>query len=143
MPFYPTNNPKNQNFSKMKKTHGDIITLHMRTKTHGHMLYCSWGMGHDECNCCFSFWIYFCAFTPITAKKTFFLNEEISYRYHHFTHVYQKLWSDDVRFLRYGAWQMERQTDRWTGRHRKSEIYRWVPCLKIRTYFLHKKKLRK
>ena len=72
MPFYPTNNPKNQNFSKMKKTHGDIITLHMRTKTHGHMLYCSWGMGHDECNCCFSFWIYFCAFTPITAKKNIF-----------------------------------------------------------------------
>ena len=28
----PPNNPENQNFGKMKKTHGDIITLHMCTK---------------------------------------------------------------------------------------------------------------
>ena len=26
-----------------------------------------------------------------------------TWRYHLFTHVYQKLWSDNVRFLRYGA----------------------------------------
>ena len=29
-----------------------------------------------------------------------------AWRYHHFTYVYPKLWSDDVWFLRYGAWQM-------------------------------------
>ena len=29
-----------------------------------------------------------------------------AWRYHHFTYVYQKLWSDDVWFLRYGAWWM-------------------------------------
>ena len=33
-------------------------------------------------------------------------------RYHHFTHVYQKLWLDDVQFLRYGARQMDRRMDR-------------------------------
>ena len=33
-----------------------------------------------------------------------------SLRYHHFTHIYQKLWSDDVQFLRNGV----QQTDRWT-----------------------------
>ena len=38
--FYPINNPKNRNFEKMKKTHGDII-LHKCTKNHDHMLYCS------------------------------------------------------------------------------------------------------
>ena len=29
--FYPTNNPKNQNFEKTKKTPGDIIILHLCT----------------------------------------------------------------------------------------------------------------
>ena len=29
------------------------------------------------------------------------------WRYHHFTYVNQKLWSNDVRFLRYGARQMD------------------------------------
>ena len=28
-PFYPHNNPENQNFKKLKKTPGDIIILHM------------------------------------------------------------------------------------------------------------------
>ena len=40
-------------------------------------------------------------------------NETNASRYHHFTYVYQKLWSDDVRFLRYGA----RWTDGWMDRH--------------------------
>ena len=38
--------------------------------------------------------------------------------YHQFTHVYRKLRSHDVWFLRYGGWQMDRQTNRWT--------YRWT-----------------
>ena len=38
-PFYPINNPKNENFKKMKtKTPGYIIILHKCTKNHGHML---------------------------------------------------------------------------------------------------------
>ena len=32
LPFYPSNNLKNQNFEKMKKTPGDNIILHMCTK---------------------------------------------------------------------------------------------------------------
>ena len=31
LPFYSTNNPKNQNFEQMKKTPGDIISLSLRT----------------------------------------------------------------------------------------------------------------
>ena len=31
LPFYPTNNPKNWNFEKMKKPPGDIIILHKCT----------------------------------------------------------------------------------------------------------------
>ena len=55
LPFYPPNNPKNQKFTKMKKAPGDIIILHRCTKNHDHMLYCSWDMVHDRCNCYFSF----------------------------------------------------------------------------------------
>ena len=36
--FYPTNNPKNQNFEKMTKTLGDIIILHKYTKNPDHTL---------------------------------------------------------------------------------------------------------
>ena len=67
-PFYPPKNPKNQNFEKKKKTPGDII-LHQCTKNHDHILYCSWYMVHDECNCYFSFWAIFCPFIPLTAQK--------------------------------------------------------------------------
>ena len=41
LPFYPPNNPKNQNFEKLKKTPGGIIILHKCTKNHDQMLYCS------------------------------------------------------------------------------------------------------
>ena len=55
VPFYPLNNLKNQNFGKMKKTPGDIIILQKSTKNNDHMLYCSWNMVHDRCNCYISF----------------------------------------------------------------------------------------
>ena len=47
LPFYPPNNPKNQNFEKMKKRPGDIIILHMCTKNDNHMMY---GSGEMECD---------------------------------------------------------------------------------------------
>ena len=53
---------------KMKKTPRDII-LHKCTKTHNHMLYCSWDMVCDGYNCYFSFWAIFCPFTSLTAQK--------------------------------------------------------------------------
>ena len=45
--FYSPNSPKNQNFEKMKKTPGDIITLHMCTKKYDQMMYGSWDMLRD------------------------------------------------------------------------------------------------
>ena len=68
-PFTSSNNMKNQNFKKLKKTPGDIIILHMCIKNHDHMLYCSWDMVFDRCNCYFSFWVIFCPFSPLTAQK--------------------------------------------------------------------------
>ena len=41
LPFYSSNNQKNQNFEKMKNPSGDVTILHMRTKNHDHMMYAS------------------------------------------------------------------------------------------------------
>ena len=73
-PFSPTDNLKNKNFEKMKKKKkkkkaGDIIILHESTKNNDHMLYCSWDMVRDACNCYFSFWAFFCHFIPLAAQK--------------------------------------------------------------------------
>ena len=79
----------------------------------------------------FHFGPFFALLAPNSPKKSK-LKKKIkknARRYHHFTYVYQKLWSDDVRFLRYGVRQMDRQTDRQTDG--KSDILRWVPHLKI------------
>ena len=46
LPFYPPNNPKNQNFEKLKKTPGDIIILHMCTIDDNHMMFGSYYMEH-------------------------------------------------------------------------------------------------
>ena len=64
----PPNNPKNQNFEKMKKTPRDIIILHMCTINDNHMMYGSWDMEHDRQNF-LSFWTIFCPFTPLTTQK--------------------------------------------------------------------------
>ena len=42
MPVYPPNNPKNQNFEKLKKMPGDIIILHMCIINEIQMMYGSW-----------------------------------------------------------------------------------------------------
>ena len=60
-PFYPTCNPKNQNVGR-KNMPGDIIILHKCTKNH-HMLYSSWDMAHDRCNC-------FCPLNPVAVTLT-------------------------------------------------------------------------
>ena len=75
------------------------------------MLYCSRDATHGRCNCYFSSFAIFCPFTPHNSpenqnfkKPTKQKNNTWKY---HFTHVYQKLWLHDVRFLRNGA----RRTD--------------------------------
>ena len=60
---------KNQNFEKMQKTSGDIIILHMCIKNYNQMMYGSWDVVRDRCNCYFSFWAIFCPFTLLAAQK--------------------------------------------------------------------------
>ena len=61
MPFYPPNNPKNQNFEKMNIIARHII-LDMCTKNHNHMMYGSWDTEWDRHNF-LPFWAIFCPFT--------------------------------------------------------------------------------
>ena len=58
LPFYPPDNPKNQNFEKMKKNPGDIIILHMCTTNYNHIMYYSWDIKHNRQNF-LSFWTIF------------------------------------------------------------------------------------
>ena len=54
--FVPLKAKKNKILKKLRKTNGDIITLHKWTKKHDHMLYCSLDMAGNRCHCDFSFW---------------------------------------------------------------------------------------
>ena len=106
-PFNPPNNPKTQNFKKLKKMPGDIIILHMCTINDNHIMYGSWDMKCDRQNF-LSFWTIFCHLTPTTTPKIKILKSwKNTWRYHHFKPVYQKTWSYALLFLRYGAWQMK------------------------------------
>ena len=112
-PFTPNNNSKKQNFEKMTKTPPATIILHTRTKNHDHMLHCSWDMARDGCYFYFSFWATFFPFTPLMTRKIKILQKwKNTWIYHLFTHVYQKLWSHDVCFPRYGAQKIEGWADR-------------------------------
>ena len=69
LPFYPPPPQpfKNWKFQKNGKKFleiWDIIILHKCTKNQGYMLYCSWDIVRDRCNCYFSFWAISCSFTP-------------------------------------------------------------------------------
>ena len=68
LPFYPSKDPQNQNFEKMKKTPEDIIVLQLYTINDSYMMSGSWDM---ECNGqnVLSFWTIFCPFTSLTTQK--------------------------------------------------------------------------
>ena len=64
LPFDPPNNPKIQNFEKIKKTPGDIIILN-----ENHMMYGSWNIKSVTDIIFYHFELFFCPFTPLTAQK--------------------------------------------------------------------------
>ena len=56
-----------------------------------------------------SLWAIFALLPPPQTTRKIKINkknEENTWRYHHFTQLYQKLWSYAILFLRYGAWWM-------------------------------------
>ena len=85
---------------KNEKMHGDITILYM----------CTINNIHDVCDRhnFLSFWTIFYPFTPLKTRKIKILKKwKITWRYYHFTHVYNKWQSYNVCFLRYGAWQTD------------------------------------
>ena len=93
LPFYPPNNPENQNLKKMKKAPEDVIILHMCTKNHDHTMYASRDMECDRQKDNFlSFWAISCPFTPLLAPqiKIWKKCKKNPRRYYPFTHVYHK-----------------------------------------------------
>ena len=67
LPFDPPDNPKNQNFEKMKKVWRYYHFTFVHHKWY-HMMYASWNM---ECNrhSFLSFWAIFCPFTLLKTPK--------------------------------------------------------------------------
>ena len=117
LPFYPTNNPRNQNFEKVKKMPRDIIILHKCTKNHDHRLHCSWDKMRDRYNFYFLCWAIFCLFTPVPNQKS-----KIFYKMKNepgdIIILYMPTKNND--HMTYGSWDMvrdgqtDRRTDRWT-----------------------------
>ena len=70
LPFYPLNNPKNQNFEKLeKKNPWKYHHFTQGTKNHDHMLYSSLDMTCYGFNYYFSFWAIFHPFTSLIVQK--------------------------------------------------------------------------
>ena len=131
LPFNSPNTRKNQNFEKMKKKRpGDIIILHMCTKNYDQMMYSSWDMVCDRCNCYFSFWAIFCPFYPPNSQKIKILKKrKKTLVISSFCISVPKIVTR--QFLRHAAQQMDRwmdgQTDRWTDGQKKWHIEVGVP----------------
>ena len=71
LPFYPPNRPKNQIFKKIKRSL-EIWSFYTSVpKIMIILLYCSWDMTGDRCNCYFSFW----AIKGYLCYKTIFCNK--------------------------------------------------------------------
>ena len=68
LPFYPTNDPKYQNFEKVEKLPGDIIILHRCYINYNHMMHGSWDTKRNGQNF-LSFWTCFYPFTPLKTRK--------------------------------------------------------------------------
>ena len=116
--FLPPNSPKNENFKKNEKRawryHRFIVSKIM-------IIYYTipeiWHM--TNVIVVFHFGLLFALLPPVpplTAQKIQLKKKNENKRYHQFTHVYQKLWLDDARFLRQtdGEQQTDGQTDRLT-----------------------------
>ena len=118
----------------MKQTPGDVSILHKCTKNHDHMLYCSWNMVRDRCNCYFSFWTSFYPFILLTSQKIKFFKKwkKKAWRYH-LLHMCTKNYDQ----MMYGSWDMvcNRQTDGWkkwhieVGAQPKNQV--WISCLQL------------
>ena len=88
---------------KKKKKHLELSSFYKFTKNH---MLCSQDMVYGRCNCFILG--YFLPFYPTNSQKKIklFKNKKSTWRYHHFTQVYQKPWLNAILFLRWSTWGM-------------------------------------
>ena len=98
LPFQPLTTQKIK-ILKLEKIPEDIINLHICNINDNSMMYGSWDKKHKEQNFC-HFGPFFALLPPQPEKSKFWKTEKNTLRYHHFTQVYQKLWSYAILFLR-------------------------------------------
>ena len=117
LPFYPLYNPKNKNFTKIKKT-VEISSFYTSVPKIMILFYTVpeiWCV--TDVIAIFYFGIFFALYPPpppfpkLPKKSKFLKNEKKAWRYYNFTLVYRKLWLDNVRLLRYGVQRMDERTD--------------------------------
>ena len=86
----------------------------IKWKNENHMRNGSWFLryGAQQKEFFFILDFFFLLFYPLKTQKIRILkNEKNAWRYHHFTHMSQKLWSNDVRFLRYNEQRTDGKSD--------------------------------
>ena len=118
----PPNSPKNENIKKqIKKKHLEISSFNTIVPKITIICFTVPEIWHVmDAIVIFHFgFVFFSRFPYNSPKNQNFKNmkKQSEGRYHRFTHVYQKLWLDDVQLLRYGAQWKDRQTDKWKNWH--------------------------
>ena len=102
--FYPPNNPKKQNFEKLKKLPGDIIIWHMCIIKDNHIMYSSWDMKRDGQNF-LSFWTVFLPFySPNNPKNKNF--EKMKRKSGDIINLQMYIINDN--HMMYSSWDMKR-----------------------------------
>ena len=94
-------------------------------------------MAHGECNFIlfFHFALFFCPFTPILARKIKVLKyDKKRLEISSFYILYQKLWSNDVLFLRHSARRTDGQMDGQTDGRTEKVTHRGRCLLKMNIY---------
>ena len=99
------------------------------------MLYCSQDMVHDRCNCYFSFWAIFGAFTQ---KKSKFLKNEKNTGDIIILHMCTKNYDQMI----HGSWDMvhnrltDRQMEKWMEKVAYRVGYPTQKCLEISSFYI-------
>ena len=122
-------------FSKSKFWKNTWIYYHFTN--YDNMIYGSWDMECDRQNFLFISGFFALLLPNDLKNQSFEKMKKKAWRYLHLRQVYQKLWSHDVRFLRYGARWTDGQKDRRTEeRWKKWHIEMGDPSKKIINCYL-------
>ena len=140
LPFYPTNNPENQNFEKKKKI------LEILSFTHA-LWFLRYGAQQTEFLSHFGpFYVLLPLPPPLTTRRIKILKKWKKSLHHHFTQVYHKWQSSAIWFLRYQLQERERESSIFLTFYpanslKNENIKIWKKHLKISSFYTSVPKL--